>query len=168
MGEWSDAPEPSGFGFLVNQMGNIFCGTFTPDLKMEGFCIIYLGNSDLIEAGWFTRNVKNGNCMSLHAHDLTVYETTGWYLDGVRIGHMKPDRRWPPFTRANIFEELPKSTLKALEGIVEDPIAAKFTSRQFPAGFAGKDQKWFQNARKIHKTIDIDFLTRGKFIKIND
>ena len=38
---------PSGFAKLVNHYGNVYIGNITPDLKMEGWCIIFLMNDTL-------------------------------------------------------------------------------------------------------------------------
>ena len=38
--------KPDGFVRCVNQFGNIYEGTFTPDFKMHGFCVSYLGEQN--------------------------------------------------------------------------------------------------------------------------
>ena len=74
---------PAGFIRTINMYGNIFEGAFTPDGKMNGFCICFIGGSNIIDIGWYKDNKMNGNCMSFKAfkHDLEFKES-GWYAGG--------------------------------------------------------------------------------------
>ena len=90
MGAHNDKNLPTGFVRCVNYFGNIFEGHFTPNFKMSGFCVTYLGNNNKISAGWYRNNVRHGNWMSLNGHDLSIIES-GWYKDGYHVGEMKGD-----------------------------------------------------------------------------
>ena len=84
--------------------GNIFEGTVTPDGKMNGFCISFIGGCDCIDVGWYRDNKMNGNWMSFKAfkNDI-VFKESGWYEGGQRVGPMKDDDVYKKFLVEDIF-----------------------------------------------------------------
>ena len=85
--------KPEGFIRLINTFGNIYEGKFTPDFKINGFCVSYLGSAEgeeksQIHVGWYLNNIRFGNFMSFRGSDLKVIGS-GWYHEGKRVGEMK-------------------------------------------------------------------------------
>ena len=48
IGQINDKNEPDGFIRCINQSGNIYEGNFTPQMKLNGFCVSYIGNKEEI------------------------------------------------------------------------------------------------------------------------
>jgi len=46
LGEHNLEDKPEGFIRLINSFGNIYEGKFTPDFKINGFCVSYLGSAE--------------------------------------------------------------------------------------------------------------------------
>ena len=63
VGERNGRDEPDGFVRMINQFGNVCEGTVTPDGKMNGFCILYVGAADEIHVGWHRHDRRHGNWM---------------------------------------------------------------------------------------------------------
>ena len=61
---------PDGFVRCINQSGNIYEGYITSDLKINGWCISYNGQSNEILIGWYKNNERNGNWMKLNGSNL--------------------------------------------------------------------------------------------------
>ena len=53
--------KPAGFARCINQFGNIYEGTISPQFKMNGWVISFLGRSGRIEMGWYKNNLIHGN-----------------------------------------------------------------------------------------------------------
>ena len=88
---------------MVNQYGNIYEGIYSPDWKVNGWCISYIGYFNIIQIGWYKDNLRNGNWMSLWGNNLSVIES-GWYDNDVRVCEMKFDiQRKTFFTMKKIF-----------------------------------------------------------------
>jgi len=80
----------------VNYFGNIYEGNFTPNFKMNGFCVSFIGNANEIRIGWYKDNISHGNCMIINAQDLSLKES-GWYEEGMRVGEMKNHKIYKKF-----------------------------------------------------------------------
>ena len=52
---------PNGFCRVILFNGNIIEGNITPNMWLNGFCIIYIGKKNKIQMGWYKNNLKNGN-----------------------------------------------------------------------------------------------------------
>ena len=87
---------------MINQIGNIIEGTFTPDGKRNGFCITYNGIQNEIYVGWYKNDVKTGNWMSLGAEDFSVKEK-GYYEDGRYVGYKRDHKEYKYFMARNVF-----------------------------------------------------------------
>ena len=78
-------------------------GTFSPDFKINGFCIQYLGTFNAIFVGWYKNSQKYGNWMSLSGENFSIIQQ-GWYDErGVRTGPMKDEGIYKKFTKGDIF-----------------------------------------------------------------
>ena len=53
VGEHDAVQLPSGFCRCVQYNGNIYEGNIGPDLRLDGFCIIYVGRTKEITMGWY-------------------------------------------------------------------------------------------------------------------
>ena len=103
MGTHNDRLQPSGFVRMVNQFGNIYEGTLTPDGKLNGFCVSFIGSDMLIEVGWYWNNVMVGNRMQVDGSDLSVIGE-GYYINGYkRSFHMIKDIKHKNFSIKDIF-----------------------------------------------------------------
>ena len=53
IGEYTRWNQPGGFIRIVNQYGSLYEGEFTSDVKMDGFCISFIGYTNTISVGWY-------------------------------------------------------------------------------------------------------------------
>ena len=80
-------------------------------MKLNGFCISFLGNKEEIQLGWFKNNFKRGNWACLNGLDMQVKES-GWY-SGYRSGGMRDDKHSKKFDIEDIFyDQITKSKPK--------------------------------------------------------
>ena len=73
-----------------------------PDIKLDGWCISFIGYSKRILIGWYKNNVVEGNWMIVNGKDMSILEA-GWYKDGRRVGSMKEDSVYKNFGLYDIF-----------------------------------------------------------------
>ena len=88
VGEYNSDKRPNGFVRLINQLGNVYEGTITPDCRINGFCISYIARTGMIEIGWYKNNIKHGNWMQIDGDDMMIWDS-GNYDNGIRIGEMR-------------------------------------------------------------------------------
>jgi len=65
-------------------------------LKINGFCVSFIGSMDKIHMGWYKNNLRNGNWMMIDGIDMSVIES-GWYTDDVWKEDMKDDEELKNF-----------------------------------------------------------------------
>ena len=87
----------------INCFGNIYEGRFQKGLKMNGFCISYLGHSGRIEVGWYKNDRRIGNWLSFDGIDPTRRYAEGWYVADVRMDDRKEDAVYPNFQISDVF-----------------------------------------------------------------
>jgi len=56
-------------------------------LKINGFCVSFIGSSNIIHIGWYLNSLKNGNWMAVNGNSFKVIES-GWYENGMLIDEM--------------------------------------------------------------------------------
>ena len=92
---------------MINSFGNVFEGVVTPDGRMNGFCVTYLGRLNMINAGWHQSNAMKGNWMSMNADDLSIRKSG--YYDTKRDPEPKMRENckdFPKFGISNIFKNI--------------------------------------------------------------
>jgi len=88
---------------LVNKIGNIYVGNFTPEFQLHGFVLTYNGKANTIMACWYKNNVRHGNYMYLNGTNMTILES-GFHEEGKSTVDMKDDPVYKKFTRGDIFD----------------------------------------------------------------
>jgi len=106
MGEGDLQGLPGGFVRLVDEYGNIYEGNFTPDGRMNGFCVVFSGGFERVEIGWYKDDREHGNCMTVDAYDRTI-KSSGWYYEGAKKGPMKSHPKLKSFKIEDILTEPP-------------------------------------------------------------
>ena len=73
-------------------------------MKINGFCISFIGFNNIIDIGYYKNNKRNGNLMRINGTTWNVVEC-GFYKDNVRIcENMKEcDKEYKCFKLNDIF-----------------------------------------------------------------